>query len=209
MDRRYRREKERLEGLFGHLPNFSFFVDGDGKMLPRELYDQTTRHDMPAAYRGGRGVWQHWCAMREIFAAARNEGWSSFLFIEDDVVLTDRFDEVVAAADAQSAGLPLWDILYYGANHSPAVTRELSPNILKVEGSLTTHMVGFRNTVYDDFLDLPTDISDDVRIARELHPKYNCYAIWPSVALQKPGFSVIWNQHTDYTSYFTKKGKSH
>jgi hypothetical protein len=39
-----------------------------------------------------------------------------------------------------------------------------------------------------------------------LHPWLYTLAIWPNVALQKPGFSTIWNQYVDYTTVFDVKG---
>lgn len=207
VDRRYGTERPRLEALFGHLTDFRFFVDGEGTRLRPDLYDQTTLSDRPPWFNLGPGEWRHHNAFRKIIRRARDEGRRGPLFLEDDVVLTGESDAVVAAATVQMAALAPWDVLYYGANHTYAVTEDLAPNVLRVDGSFCTHCVAFRDTTFDALIEYPIATATDVSLVEYLHRRFHCYAIWPSVALQKPGWSILQNRPVDYLKLFDCKGK--
>jgi hypothetical protein len=207
VDKRWDDEYDRLDTMIrnrGGAPDW--FLEGKGKLLAKGLYDQISPTP-PVGWRFTPAGYYHFRAIQGIVRQAKEEGAGNVLIVEDDCVFTDEFDQVVGAATVEMKEMSAdWDILYYGANHSPADTFQMSPHVLRVFGSLTTHCFGVRNTAYDAILDLrPTDMIDAL-IARELHPWLYTLAIWPNVALQKPGFSTIWNQYVDYTTVFDVKG---
>lgn len=205
VDKRWADESDRLLGMIQSRGGFpSFFVDGKGSILPLERYDQFSPTP-PVGWRFSPQGYYHFRGIQGIVRSAKELGVRNVLIVEDDCVFTDEFDEVVAAATAE--GLTDWDMLYYGANHSNSKYLPITDHVQRVEGSLTTHCFAVRSTMYDAIINLePTDMIDAL-IARELHPKFNCLAIWPNVALQKPGFSTLWHQYTDYSEYFKSRGR--
>ena len=63
--------------------------------------------------------------------------------------------------------------------------------------------------MFDSLLRLsPYHVIDKV-IADTIHHTHKCYAVWPNVAIQKPGYSYLSMQEMDYTDYFKNKGINH
>jgi hypothetical protein len=79
--------------------------------------------------------------------------------------------------------------------------------VLRVNGSFCMHCVAFRSTTFDALLEYPIATVADVSVVQYLHPRFKCYAIWPSVALQKPGWSTLWDRPVDYLKVFDCKGR--
>jgi hypothetical protein len=198
LDRRYQKDWPRIRTLFEPrlaCPVYSF-VDGDGRVLPENQYDQL-KMSPPASFKGKAGSYQQFMAMQAIVKFAKNEGLKSLLFIEDDCDLTPNFDEVTTDAFEQLGRCP-WDLLYFGANHTQSVMTPVSANLMTVRGSLCNHCVGIRHTVFDAILALKPVAPSDYLIAHTIQPHYRTFAICPTVAIQKAGYSFIQNQHVDY-----------
>lgn len=207
VDYRYRKDYNRVWELLKSkgIVTFKTFIDGKGNELPPSLYTQISPTPVPT-WKDGPASYSHFVALKKIIECAKAGGATEFLFVEDDLVFTEEFDEVVRKAHAD---LPNdWDMLYYGANHSGHKTRVITPNILRVFGSACTHCVAIRNTIFDDILALPPDKTIDWNIANRLHGKYNCYAVWPNVAIQRPGYSYLWKQRVDYSDLWKDRGES-
>lgn len=210
VDRRYEQEKDRVEAMLRSkgVHHVEWFIDGLGWLLDPAMYDQITPVQ-PSGWSHGVGAYAHFTAMQTIVRDAKREGVSNLLFVEDDCVFSDDFDEVLRAATNQIAERGLdWDLLYYGANHTWASTEELAPNLLRCFGSYTTHCMGIPAKTFDAILGLPPVHVIDWVIANHLHPKLNCLAIYPAIAVQKPGFSFLSNQPCDYSELFKSKGKT-
>jgi hypothetical protein len=185
---------------------FRFFVDGDGLLFHPNLYDQITP-EPPASWQYGKGAYAHFSALKSVVRQAQADDVRNLLWVEDDCVFSENFDQSVRDATRQMGqGGHRWDLLYYGANHSWATTYDVTPNVIRCYGSLTTHCVGIPNHMFDPILLLPEVHVIDKVIADSLHHQYACYAIWPPVALQKPGYSHISRMETDYNHYFKCKG---
>ena len=133
VDRRFNRERGRIyQSLIEKGVDDSkikMFVDGRGELLHPTFYDQISPTP-PQHWAHGPGAYAHFMGMQAIIQKAKDDGIETLLFVEDDCVLTDEFDEVVEAATEQLQGR-YWDILYYGANHTWAKTEILSPNVLR------------------------------------------------------------------------------
>lgn len=219
VDYRYEKERDRIINLLhpyginffdsrlfveSGFGNASFFIDGKGDQLPRDHYNQISPPP-PPTWQDGPGAYAHFCAFKKMIGDTADAGTNTLLIVEDDLILTPEFEETATAALAQ---LPDdWDMFYFGANHTGHWTRDVDKNLLRCFGSACTHMVAFRHTIYDDVLALPPDRTIDWNIGHRLHQKYNCYACWPSVALQKPGYSLLWKQRVDYSDLWENKGQ--
>lgn len=213
VDRRFRQETQRIqEMLWRHgvrSNQFRFFIDGDGTMFHPRTYNQITPTP-PEGWGHGKGAYAHFCAMKQVIREAKADHIENLLWVEDDCVFTDDFDDRVGAATEQlRQGGYEWDLLYYGANHSWATTYEVTPNVLRCYGSLTTHCMGIPARTFDAILKLPAAHVIDKMIADSLHHRERCFAIWPAVAVQKPGYSYLSNANMDYSHYFKSKGTNH
>jgi hypothetical protein len=210
VDRRFTEERGRVYQMLIEKgvddSKIKMFLDGRGHMFHPSLYHQISPTP-PPSWAHGAGAYAHFMGMQAIIRQAKDEGVENLLFVEDDCVLTDEFDEVVEAA-TQQVPVGDWDILYYGANHTWARTEEISPNVLQCFGSYTTHCMGIKRRMFDSLLRLqPHHVIDKV-IADTIHPTHKCYAVWPNVAIQKPGYSYLSMKEMDYTDYFKNKGIS-
>ncbi len=208
VDRRFDQEQERVEQMLKSkgVDKVNWFIDGRGALLHPARYDQITPQP-PAGWLHGVGAYAHFCAVQAVVARAKDEGVQNLLFVEDDCVLTDEFDSVLADANAQIEGRQLrWSLLYYGANHTWAATEQLAPNILRCFGSYTTHCMGISCSFFDAILQLKPDHVIDKVIGDVLHEKHLCLAIWPAIAVQKPGYSLLSYQPCDYTDLFKNQG---
>ena len=204
VDYRYNEEHERVKTLLENnwAKSPSFFVNGRGEQLAALMYDQLNFRVPPEGWIDGNPAFQQFRAIKKIVSQAKQAGNRSLLFVEDDVVLADDFQDVVGRARVPGD----WDMIYYGANHSEARTKQVAPNVLKVVGSTCTHLVGIKSTMFDEIISLPTDRTMDLNIANRLHDRFNCYAIFPAVATQSPGYSYLWKRPVDYSALWANRG---
>jgi hypothetical protein len=208
VDGRYGAEWPRVRDMLKNhgVADPRLYLNGRGALLPAHLYDKINLPP-PAGWAHGEGAYWHFEGVKAIIRQAKEEGADSVLLVEDDCVLTEDHDRVAYAAASEIIDHGIqWDILYYGANHAWAVTEEVTPHVLKVEGSLTTHCVGFRSSSFDAMLGLAPNHVIDRLMADILHHSLRCYAIWPSVAIQKPGYSYLSYKQMNYAELFKQKG---
>ena len=191
------------------------FVAGDGQILPKDKYDHIDDPNPPR--RVGFGSWSSlpnsynaFSCFKKIIFKAIDDKLENILICEDDVKLSDKFAEVFPKSIQQLQDLNLkWDMFYLGANHTWAPTQEVSPNLLKLNGSLCWHCVGIRNTLFEKILQLPQKAPIDFITANSFHPKYNCYAVWPNIAFQKEGWSYCQHSRQSYYNFLKNKGNNH
>lgn len=222
VDHRYHTEVPRIQQLIASKGGREVipFVDGTGQILPRKLYNQISPRPS-LGWQDSDKTYSQLIAIRSILRAAKDDGVENLLFLEDDVDFTPEFDEVVVRAteqlessatempDGRHIPLPKWDMLYYGANHTWHRTDQLHENVLGLSGSYCLHCVGIRRRMFEPLLNLPDEKVMDWMISTYIHHQYDCYAIWPSVAIQRPGFSYLNSKHQDYSSWFKNKGANH
>lgn len=222
VDHRYHAEVPRIQDLIASKKGREVlpFVDGEGLILPRKMYGQISPRP-PKGWADMEKTYSQLTAIRTILRQAKSDGVNNLLFLEDDVDFTPEFDEIVEKATAQLSNLgtympdgrhiplPEWDLLYYGANHTWHRTDQLDENILGLSGSYCLHCVGIRRRMFDVLLALPDERVMDWMISTYIHHQHACYAIWPSIAIQRPGHSYLNGSHQDYTEWFKSKGVNH
>ena len=207
VDGRYEAEWPRVRDLIRSKgAEVECFIDGKGELLPRERYDQISPPS-PDVWTGLPASFPQFAAFQAIVRRASDSGAETLLYVEDDVAFIREFDAVLAAACDQIRRHAIsWDLLYYGANHTWARTQEVAPNLLRIFGSYAMHCLAIRRPAFDTILALPPVLPMDMALATELHPTCGCYAIWPSIAVQQPGYSFVNHAHEDYTAYFRSRG---
>lgn len=193
---------DRIEGIFhprGIEP--SWFIDGAGTMLPPSSYSRL--HTLaPKTWQDGHNSFQNFRAFKTMLAKSLESGYETILIAEDDLIITDEFDAVVDKLEVPAD----WDMFYYGANHSNAKTHQVNEHVLRIYGSTCSHLVAFKRRIIPSILALPSDRTMDWNIANRLHGEFNCYAAWPNIAIQKPGYSHLWHQEVDYSPLWKNKG---
>jgi hypothetical protein len=191
IDHRYVTEADRIRQTFApYVGELEFFIDGAGELLPAEMYDQRTL-PLPPNWTDKPGAFQHLTAMKTIAQHALDRGWDSFLFIEDDCVLSDNFELVMPQALADLATYAAaWDMFYLGAMHCLPPVQELTPNLIQVRHAACLHCVVFRRTVFAELAAMPPDRAD-MYIGWNMQYRFAAYAARPDVAFQKPGYSYF------------------
>jgi GR25 family glycosyltransferase involved in LPS biosynthesis len=124
---------------------------------------------------------------------AKQRGLSSYFVFEDDVVLTENFQEKFERA---MAGLPKnWRLVYAGGDNQKP-TAELANNgyVRGTARTLTTHAFGAHYRAYDDLIRvLKQHEKVDLNIS-ELHKGGDCWIMEPRLAGQRAGWSYILNK---------------
>ena len=192
------------------------FVVGKGSVLQKDQYDQIDEDEIP-----DDNIWDnrftknaYFCHMshRKILEKAKADGVKNILLLEDDCKLSDSFDKIINDVSNQMIELNIcdkWDTFSFGQNITWGNATRVSKNILKLNGGVYCwHAIAINYTVYDELLSLPIIGPFDYLWANYIQPKFNCYGIWPSVALQKPGMSYVNGKVEDYSCYMNNKGSN-
>ncbi len=128
---------------------------------------------------------------------AKERNLANYFVFEDDVELVDDFNEKFAAYIQQVPGD--WYMLYLGANHDSGY-HLVTPNLVQMIKSFTTHAMGVNNTNFDAVIDMLSLKNDKVDILLSvLHGRgKKCFCFLPNLAMQKPGYSDILEKQVDY-----------
>jgi hypothetical protein len=210
LDKRYE-EKERLTTQFSAQNlKINFFVVGNGNILPSNVYDYIDI--VPPPNRTGYPAWANrpnsynaFCSYKIILQQALDEGWQSATLVEDDCTLRPNFSEIVPQAIKELEQVPRWDMMYWCSCHAWTSTYLFQPHLLKLNGSGGFQCVTIRRSLFKTFIDMPMTAPIDA-LAGKLHSQYNCYAVWPNVAIPKPGFSYCEGTYYDNTKLYEIRG---
>jgi hypothetical protein len=207
LDKRYKTQWLDLKKQFTSR-NFQVedFITGGGTDLPYATY---SRIDDPWPKSNKVKHRENFNAM---YKRCQDSGYKNALFLEDDVILLDNFNEVFnkAISDIETLNIK-WDLLYLGVNLSWAKSEEVTPNLLRLrENALTTHAFAINNEHHDMFTRLrqlgPGETDLKIADVIQTNPEFGCYSIWPNIAIQKTGFSHIVGGNLDYDEYFKNRG---
>jgi hypothetical protein len=213
-----RHESERIELMLrenGFTGKYSSFVVGKCKLLPENEYDLIDLETPSQLWKNGlyarlENSYHAFRAFQHIIYRLKEKGTESVLILEDDCNFTNNFMDVVDSAEKEIYDKSLfYDVLYLGANHTWSPTEELSPHLLRLNGSLCWHSVILDYQVFDTILSWTPDKPIDLRAAEELHTNFRCLAVWPNISLQLPGYSNVEGKIRDYTEFFSSKGSNH
>lgn len=183
-----------------------FFVVGDGKLLPLAMYDRINR-EAPSSFQGFPNSYNAFCSYQTIVHRSFAAGLRNILLLEDDAEFFSDLDTVLESAGEQmKRGGIEWDVLHLGANHSWSATYEVSPNLLRIHGSLCWHAVALNESVFPEIMGWQPTLPIDLMAARMLHPTYKCFSLWPSVVIQKAGTSEVEGRFRNYAEYWVNKG---
>lgn len=122
---------------------------------------------------------------------------SSYIVLEDDALFRPGFSLLYQKFLNQVPDD--WDLIYFGANHNNTKPKRISENVVKVNGSFTTHAMMVSCTMYDALIEKWSNPIKNVDVLlSELHDKFNCYCFYPNLVGQRQGFSDILNKDVNY-----------
>lgn len=201
-------ERDRIKTLTAsHGREAEFFTVGKGK--ENLAYSRIDSDDVSILWKSGQfanlpNSFHAFESYQNIINHARHDSIDKLLLLEDDVDFTPNFAEVFSSAISQCP--KDWDMLYLGANHTWSPTFGVSENVLRLSGSVCWHAVALRHTIFNTILGWSADRPIDKMAADSLHTKYDCYAVWPNIAIQKPSFSNVEGRERDYSEFWKNKG---
>jgi GR25 family glycosyltransferase involved in LPS biosynthesis len=192
------------------------FICGKGKLFDPKQYDYIDK-DIPA---DNQWDWKQFTknayhchqTHRKILEKIVEQGkpHHTYLLLEDDCQLQPNFDKVLEEASRQMDELKLdWDLFYLGVNIYWSSVNQVSKNILKLNnGAYCFHCIGLKQPMAKILLDQKPVGPFDYIASTVIQPKYNCYAVWPTIAWQRKGWSNVNQAFEDYTKYFNNKGNN-
>jgi len=153
------------------------------------------------SYQGPLNAGQMGCTLSHLLLLeyAKDNGLDSLLIFEDDLILADDFNQRFETAIKE---LPEdWCMLYFGGNHFKG-TKPFSPNLVQLNGTLTTHAIAIHSRFYDVAIKTISESLNQIIDVyyMQLHNLYPCYAINPKIAFQAQGFSDLECRNVNYTS---------
>ncbi len=195
LDLRYHQvtiDKE-LAPLGGEL---KMFVVGDGRKLPEGMYNRVDVDKWPR-----RQAYNYAAGLIQILKQERERGTKRLLYLEDDAVLSPRFQEVFVKAWAELDALRHgWDLLYLGGNHGNDTITRLSRHIIRPTYSLDLHGVAMSERAFEVISAIEPSAEhtiDGVIAERQRKGELRVLAITPSIILQKVGWSYNENRNVN------------
>lgn len=135
---------------------------------------------IPETWASSNGA--YWCLLShlQVVREARDEGSSSVLIFEDDVVFDAHF---TLKFNTYIRQLPEdWDMLYFGALHLDDLV-ESTENICRVRRSYSTYAYALKSTLFDAFIELNSNADCPVDDNNHfLQQRYQCYCFMPHLA---------------------------
>ncbi len=125
---------------------------------------------------------------------AKEDKLKQVVILEDDFCFVDDVNERLA----ELSNIPdHWDVIYLGANHyhlgaGRIPPTEISPGILRVYSSFTTHAMIVKDTVYDEVLSSIDKLKHPLDIIYcDVQLKYNAFGFAKNLCKQIDGHSDI------------------
>ncbi len=144
--------------------------------------------------------------MQKFFQQCLRDGLERCLLFEDDISPLVSLDLLNHTMDAVVSNLPVgWDQIFLGCNPAGGFERFLSPNILKLRFGYNTHAVAYSKRIMEIIANTQISEPVDNYSVRCLQPKSLILATYPILFTQKPGFSDIGGQHTDWSEMIEKR----
>lgn len=173
-----------------------FFVAGNGITVSPERYNY-----IDEKVEGRSQAYNYAKCLQSITKEANDKGLQNFLFCEADCLLKENFTTIFPKAieEINNQNI-LYDMLFIGGNHVNGRNIKISDHIIKPEYSLDLHCVVFNWTIYDIILNLEPSAyaTFDGKLANlQKNKLIDVFAINPSIATQKSGFSYNENRIID------------
>jgi GR25 family glycosyltransferase involved in LPS biosynthesis len=128
---------------------------------------------------------------------AKENSLSEIVVFEDDVAFMNNFNDKFNDFIKQIPND--WDMIYFCGNNQGGF-KMINNNVAKVFGTYTTHSYIMKNSVYDLYINILSNLEDvvDVLYASQ-HKNLNVYIFRPHLTYQRAGISDIQGGFVDYS----------
>jgi len=132
--------------------------------------------------------------------------YSRILVLEDDVQFVDDF---TTKMQERMPHIPKdFDILYFGGNN-PQIIESVNPYVYRIKNVLTLHAYAVTLSFARYMIPKIEPMEDAVDcIYRKYTPDFKCYIFMPYLATQRPDYSDIEEQFTDYGKVLNEEFKN-
>lgn len=133
-----------------------------------------------------------------VIKMAKERNYKKILILEDDFEFAENLDSVLADHEKLIRNLP-WDMLYFGGNHLTTL-HHVNKNLYRAISINTTHAYAINSSIFDMVLDklLVCGSEIDYFYRSQIHLTYQTLCIFPSLAVQRQGYSDIVNANVNY-----------
>ncbi len=192
-----------------------FFIMGDGSrsdlnydhidtLEPPPKYPNST--DYPSWWRRN-SAYNVWLCHHKILREALSSGYQYIMLVEDDAIIEDDFEEILAKVEPTLYSLD-WSMLYFGSYQYEGSSFPTSnPNLRKCNGGGGWHSVILRRDVIAELVhNFGNAIGPyDYICGRYIHQIYNCYSVYPCIMSQRDNIhSYVENQILKKPDRFVK-----
>jgi len=131
-----------------------------------------------------------WICHHKIIKKAFDEDVETLLLLEDDSEIMPDFQEIFEECRSFIDNNK-WDMLYLGWYSNGNLKKIDHKYIYKIEGGAGFHGVILKRNVMKELLKFNPVGPFDWICGKYIHNRYKCYAIYPSIIMQKDGISYI------------------
>ena len=130
----------------------------------------------------------------EIIKIAKKNNYKKILIFEDDCQFTKGINILISALDQLEEKNNKYKLLYLAGNHIKKCSA-FSENVVKVNGTFTTHSYIVTSAAYDGIIEGLSRFNREVDnyYIRIYQPRNDCYCVFPSITTQMDGISDINN----------------
>lgn len=191
--------RKSISGTFGIEPKP--FLVGDGKLSVHMPYSHIDVEKIPTRLPQStnyptwytKNCYNAYLSHKKILEQIYQSGEEILLLIEDDIIVEDDFVDIWNNSSDFFQNNK-WDMLYFGCYHSPRDIN-VTPNVYKLNGAGGWHGVLMQRHMIPEILKYGSIGPMDEICGRFIHPKFNCYGIYPSIISQQSGYSFVERQN--------------
>jgi DNA-dependent RNA polymerase auxiliary subunit epsilon len=188
--RKDRREEAEKEFEKYKITGVEFIEAVDGKTLD---FEKTISKDGSEV---SRGDWGCTLSHLSVVKIAKERGLKNYFVFEDDAKMIEGFNDDLIESYMRYVPLD-WSLLYFGGSHIGDL-QKVNHRISKMTETYTTHAIGVNSSMYDELINVWSNIEKvDLGIS-SLHRKFNCYCTNQKLIYQGDGFSDILEKQVSY-----------
>lgn len=138
---------------------------------------------------------------KQVIELAKKQGLPNVLILEDDAMFLRELDTLPYAPDQ-------FDMLYLGGNVQKIFEDPLNDTSdWKRIATFTTHSYIINHTLYDTVIRGLSEWTKEIDVfySNIIHPRYQCYMLFPMMCIQRPGYSDIESKVVDYAPYINDR----
>lgn len=177
---------------------FEMFIGGDGKTLPRDMYNIIDSNELPLWYRESVNYskWfqlpnaaNAWRAHKALMEMCLERQYESILLVEDDAVLMDNFDTALPHVEEFARNTD-WSLFYIGSFYDEKKPTMVHPLVARVNNSIMGfHAVAIKNHIIQKLVRWPQIGPMDYICSEYMVKYFPSYVCVPPPIVQRGGWS--------------------